>query len=139
MARLLISKAPLPPGPPTVLELERSGRMNIWSQASSPVQHRAGLCHSSILLLESFAQSLRALEELVNTSHYTALLLGKQRFGREVIDAIVEAALDEVRVHLCRKISGRMMVISAGDPYVHEVLHLLALHAALKLALFCRA
>merc|ERR1712113_408087 len=75
------------------------------------------LCHGSVLLLETLAKSLRALEELVDAAHNAALLLGEERLGGEVGDAVGEAALDEVGVH------------------VHEVLHLLALHAALQLAL----
>ena len=58
------------------------------------------LCHGSVLLLEALAESLRALEELVDAAHDAALLLGEKGLGGEVGDAVVEAALDEVRVHL---------------------------------------
>ena len=58
------------------------------------------LCHGSVLLLEALAESLRALEELVDAAHDAALLLGEERLGGEVGDAVGEAALDEVGVHL---------------------------------------
>lgn len=58
------------------------------------------LCHGSVLLLEALAESLRALEELVDAAHDAALLLGEKGLGGEVGDAVGEAALDEVGVHL---------------------------------------
>lgn len=58
------------------------------------------LCHLSILLLETFAQSLGTLQELIHTTHDTALLFAQQALAREVVDTIGEAALYEVRVHL---------------------------------------
>jgi hypothetical protein len=65
------------------------------------------LCHGGVLLLETLAESLGALEELVDAAHDAALLLGEKRLGGEVGDAVGEAALDEVRVHLnqAKKIS----------------------------------
>lgn len=50
--------------------------------------------------MEALAESLRALEELVDAAHDAALLLGEKGLGGEVGDAVGEAALDEVGVHL---------------------------------------
>jgi hypothetical protein len=70
------------------------------SSSSLPARHSTRLCHRSVLLLEPLAESLGALEELVDAAHDAALLLGEQRLGSEVGDAVGEAALDEVGVHL---------------------------------------
>lgn len=53
----------------------------------------------------------------VYASHNAALFPRRKRFALEGVDAVIEAALDEVGVH------------------VHEFLHLLPLHAVLELAL----
>ena len=93
--------------------------------------------------MEALTKSLRALEELVDAAHDAALLLSEERLGGEVGDAVGEAALDEVGVHL---LSSKKYVsldqdargcsrLCASKTYVHEVLHLLALHTALQLAL----
>ena len=70
------------------------------SSPSLPARHSTRLCHRSVLLLEPLAESLGALEELVDAAHDAALLLGEKRLGSEVGDAVGEAALDEVGVHL---------------------------------------
>ena len=67
---------------------------------SLPARHSTRLCHRGILLLEPLAEPLGALEELVDAAHDAALLLGEKRLGSEVGDAVGEAALDEVGVHL---------------------------------------
>lgn len=98
------------------------------------------LCHGSVLLLEALAESLRALEEFVDAAHDATLLLGEKGLGGEVGDAVGEAALDEVGVHLQFMLA--LIENTQGcsrfhhsKTYVHEVLHLLALHTALQLAL----
>jgi len=79
------------------------------------------LHHGRILLLEAFSEASRALEILVDTPKDTALLAGDQGLGGEVVDAVVEATLDEPGVHR------------------HKFLHLLLLNAGRKLTLFrCR-
>jgi len=70
------------------------------SSSPLPARHGARLCHRSVLLLEPLAESLGALKELVDAAHDAALLLGEERLGGEVGDAVGEAALDEVGVHL---------------------------------------
>lgn len=54
---------------------------------------------------------------LVDASHDAALFARGERLALEAVDAVVEALLDEVGVH------------------VHEFLHLLLLHACLQLTL----
>ena len=56
--------------------------------------------HSRVLFLEPFVQPSRTLERLVHTAHHATLLARGERFGSKVGDAVVEAALDEFRVHL---------------------------------------
>lgn len=60
----------------------------------------ASLCHGSILLLKPIAQALRALHVLIYASHDTALFSGGERLAFEAVDAVVETALDKIRVHL---------------------------------------
>jgi hypothetical protein len=45
------------------------------------------------------------LQVLVNAAHDAVLFFGAEGFGAEVVDAVVEAALDEVLVHLFVSIS----------------------------------
>lgn len=61
---------------------------------------QTALCHSSILLLESVAEALRALHMLVDASHNTALFARGEGLALEAVDAGVEALLDKVGVHL---------------------------------------
>lgn len=67
-----------------------------------PSRHLPLLHHRRVLLLEPLVQPARALQRLVHAAHHTALLARHQRFGREVVDAVVEAALDQLGVHLLR-------------------------------------
>lgn len=78
---------------------------------SPPNPHVPLLRHLRILLLKALAQALGALEELVDAAHHAPLFPAQQALGGEVADAIVEAALHEVGVHL------RMMSIYCGVGY----------------------
>lgn len=62
--------------------------------------HRAGLHHGSVLLLESLVETGRALEVLVDATHDAGLLAVDEGLGGEVVDTVVEAALDHLGVHL---------------------------------------
>lgn len=62
----------------------------------APSGNRAGLGHSSILLLETKSHSLRCLDELVEAAIGTADLSWGQRFSCEIEDAVLEATLDHV-------------------------------------------
>lgn len=70
--------------------------------------HASLLCHLSILLLEALTQALRALEELVDAAHHATFFLTGQALGCEVGNAIIEASLDKVRVHLILRSARRM-------------------------------
>lgn len=76
------------------------------------------LGQSGILLLESLTNSLRVLEELLGTLQDTALLLGCELLGGEIVDTVSKATLDKVRIE------------------THKVLHLLLLDKSLELLLF---
>jgi len=69
-------------------------------RASCSPGHTTPLCHGSVLLLEAVAQSLGALHVLVDASHHAALLARGEGLAFEAVDAVVEALLDEVGVHL---------------------------------------
>lgn len=69
-----------------------SQRLSAWQLA--------GLGHGGVLLLEAVAESLLALEVLIDATHNAALLSRGERLACEVVDAVIEAALDEVGVHL---------------------------------------
>lgn len=58
------------------------------------------LHHSSILLLEPLVQALGALEVLVDAAHDALLFTVDQGLGGEIVDAVIEAALDHLGVHL---------------------------------------
>lgn len=62
--------------------------------------HGATLHHCGVLLLEALVQAGGALEVLVNTAHDAGLLAVDERFGGEVVDTVIEAALDHLGVHL---------------------------------------
>jgi pyruvate formate-lyase activating enzyme-like uncharacterized protein len=79
-----------------------------------PYIHATLLRHRGILFLKSFAQALRALKELVYAAHHAALFLGLERLGGEVRNAVVEAALNEVRVHLRRMYQSLVAVMLCG-------------------------
>jgi len=100
------------------------------------------LCHSSILLLEPVTEALRALHVLVDASHNAALLARGEGLALEAVDAGVEALLDEVGVHLALLASHALCLShqfrrqhDRRATNVHELLHLLLLHAVLELAL----
>lgn len=58
--------------------------------------------HGLVLFLEPLVQASRSLHELVDTTQDTALFAVDQGLGGEVVDAVIEAALDELGVHLWR-------------------------------------
>jgi hypothetical protein len=58
--------------------------------------------HLRLLFLEPLPDALTAGHELADASRDAAGLAGDQRFGGEVIDAGLEAMVDEVREHLRR-------------------------------------
>jgi hypothetical protein len=60
------------------------------------------LHHGGILFLEALSQSSGTLEVFVDTAKDTTLLSGDQGLGGEVVDTVVEAALYEAGVHLCK-------------------------------------
>lgn len=60
----------------------------------------ARLHHGGILFLEALAESRRALQVFVDAAENASLFAGNQGLGGEVVDAVVEAALHETRVHL---------------------------------------
>lgn len=96
------------------------------------------LCHSSVLLLEPISQALGAFHVLVDAFHDAAFLARGKRLALEAVDAVVEALLHEVGVHLKLRqhcVLQRCIAPRTGPSYVHEFLHLLLLHAVLQLAL----
>lgn len=72
----------------------------------------------SVLLLESQADSLGVLQELLRTLVDTSRLFAGQVGGGEVVDTVIETSRDQVGVKS------------------HEILHLLLLNNLLKLLLF---
>ena len=120
----------MPPYPPSVHWLQiRCASLSAWQTA---------LCHSSILLLESVTEALRALHVLVDTAHDAAFLARGERLALEAVDARVEALLDEVGVHLQPLVYFQQKSLHQSQQlatYIHEFLHLLLLHAVLKLTL----
>lgn len=62
--------------------------------------HGATLHNCGVLLLEALVQAGGALEVLVNTAHDAGLLAVDERLGGEVVDTVIEAALDHLGVHL---------------------------------------
>lgn len=104
-----------------------------------PSRQLAALHHGSVLFLEAFVQAGRALEEFVDAAHGAAFLTGDERLGGEIVDAVVEASLDEFGVHLnvLANLLGEEEQVGDGVmTYGHEFLHLLPLHARSELALF---
>lgn len=73
------------------------------------LSHEAtGLGHGGVLFLEPLTETLRALDELVDAAHGATLLFGRELGRGEVVDAVLEAALDEVGVHLDGSFSERI-------------------------------
>ena len=115
----------------------------------------ARLHHLLVLLLEALAKALGGLHPLVDAAHDAALLALLEGLAGEVGDAVVEAALDKIRVCLFHVLSAIDACCSAGRSikassptycpvrysheksrsYIHKLLHLLLLHARLQLAL----
>ena len=56
--------------------------------------------HGSILLLKPGSKPLRAFHVFVDASHHAVLLSADKRLGSEVINAVVEAPLHEIGIHL---------------------------------------
>lgn len=81
--------------------------------------HAARLHHCCVLLLEPFSYPLVASHVFVDTPHNTRLFSRDQGFCGEIVDAVIEASLDEFGVHR------------------HEFFHLLPLHARVQLSLLC--
>lgn len=77
----------------------------------SLILYRASLCHGGILLLESLLEASGALQILINAAHDAGLFTVDERLGGEVIDTVVEAALDHLGVHLERD---KMLDLEAG-------------------------
>lgn len=108
------------------------------------------LHHARVLLLEALTQSLRSLHVLVHASHDASLFSWMQGLGCEVVNAIIEASLDKIGIHLSDhsisdlrpERSGLKASIgqighdsSRTITDIHELFHLLLLHACLQLAL----
>jgi hypothetical protein len=60
----------------------------------------AALHHGSVLFLESLVQALGTLEVLVDAAHDALLFTVDQGLGGEIVDAVIEAALDHLGIHL---------------------------------------
>lgn len=92
--------------PPTVRQThnckrkKEAQRPNLIKGEKNILPTLSSLHHGRILFLEPFVQPSRPLEVLVHTAQYTTLLTGRKRLGGEIGDAVVEAALNEFRVHL---------------------------------------
>jgi len=69
-------------------------------RGSNLLTRLAALHHGSILLLEALLQPGGALQVLVHTAHNTLLLAVDEGLGGEVIDTVVETALDHLGIHL---------------------------------------
>jgi hypothetical protein len=82
---------------PDIPNVESSSTMLIKPLVTT---HLTTLHHGSVLLLESFVQAGGALEVLVDTAHDAGLLTVNEGLGGEVVDAVIEAALDHLGVHL---------------------------------------
>jgi hypothetical protein len=106
-----------------------------------PAGHATLLRHGSVLLLEPVAQSLGSLHVLVYASHDAALFARGEGLALEAVDAVVEALLDKIGVHLIQVMSDDAITMACTYAlhfaYVHEFLHLLLLHAVLQFALLC--
>lgn len=67
----------------------------------------ATLHHGSILLLESLVQALGALQVLVDAAHDALLFAVDEGLGGKIVDAVIEAALDHLGVHLQKALEVR--------------------------------
>lgn len=102
-----------------------------------PAGQASLLCHGSVLFLKPVTQSLRPLHVLVYASHNAAFFARGKGLALEAVDAGIKAVLDEVGVHLVRSQQRHMNRSCFNATHVHKLLHLLLLHARLKLALLC--
>lgn len=143
------------------LEYATLGRSS-WRRSSAGTRHLAGLHHGSVLLLEALVDALGSLHELVEAAVHAAGFLRNEGLGGEVVDAVVEAALDNGRVDLRSvrqfRCSSRGHGVGYGTNiawlendgqrgswdcsrskqrciYPHKFLHLLLLHASGELLL----
>lgn len=111
--RALLSPVFGPGGTPTLLQSTSSPALitfpPIPRHSRNPGYQKTGrlfaaqltaLHHSSVLLLEPLVQALRALEVLVDAAHDALLFTVDQGLGGEIVDAVVETALDHLGVHL---------------------------------------
>jgi hypothetical protein len=73
-----------------------------YSNAASRLAPRklAALHHGGVLFLETLSEPGRALEVFVDAAKDAAFLPVNQRLGGEIVDTVVEAALDKAGVHL---------------------------------------
>lgn len=100
----------------------------------------ASLRHGGILLLESLLEAGGGLEVLVNAAHDAGLFAVDERLGGEVIDAVVEAALDHLGVHLerdnvrsgSRWIEGRIELDSLPGWEEHTVINSLSCFRSIR-------
>ena len=85
-----------------VAKIESSPRQYVSYYQNGPLvaSHGAALHHGGILLLEALVQPGGALEVLVDTAHDASLFAVNEGLGGEVIDTVIEAALDHLGVHL---------------------------------------
>jgi len=90
------------------------------SKESLSACHAACLHHCCVLLLEPFSYPLVASHVFVDTPHNTGLFSRDQGLCGEIVDAVIEASLNEFGVHR------------------HEFFHLLPLHPRVQLSLLCR-
>lgn len=104
-----------------VAKTENSHREYVSYYQNRPLvaSHRATLHHCGVLLLEALVQPGGALEVLVNTAHDASLLAVDEGLGGEVIDTVIEAALDHLGVHLKERMLdleyGRRQVVDGND------------------------
>ncbi len=78
-----------------------TGRSSIYSDLSLWTVH-----HLCLLLGEPLADALASSHELGDTAADTSGLAGDEGLGGEVVDAGVEAAVDQAGEHLRRSVSG---------------------------------
>jgi hypothetical protein len=77
-----------------------------WRKRGDLSHETTWLSHGSVLFLESLTKTLGTLDELVDAAHGATLFLGWELGRGEVVDAVLEAALDKVAVHLGWYFSG---------------------------------
>lgn len=65
-----------------------------------PTNATLSLSHGSVLLLEPITQALGSLHVLVYASHDAAFFPRGERLALKAVDAVVEALLDKVGIHL---------------------------------------